>query len=178
MINIWRPSGLTHWGLVMHICISEPGQHWFRLWTQHLFGTKPLAESLLTYCQLDQKSVKFGWRFEYFLARKYIWTCCCKTLAILARPWHIKKKFFRPPVVSSVSFHEQPSPLCSLSKLWPKSSLSDLTLARLHCTHSKSWRGQPLVYAHYEKVTHIMLNCLEDTKNMFWIACHFEMAKV
>ena len=43
-----------------------------------LFGTKPLPESTLAYCQLDfweQISVKFELEFYHFYSRKSIWNC-------------------------------------------------------------------------------------------------------
>ena len=44
-----------------------------------LDGAKPLAEPMLTYCQLDPKehiSMKLYLKFEYFHLRKCIWACC------------------------------------------------------------------------------------------------------
>ena len=36
---------LTHWAQVTIICVSEPGHHWIRL-----------SETMLTYCQIDNKT--------------------------------------------------------------------------------------------------------------------------
>ena len=48
----WRPfclglNVLTHLPLVLHICVSELGQHWRRR------DDKSLPETMLVYCQLD-----------------------------------------------------------------------------------------------------------------------------
>ena len=45
----------------------------------HLFGTKPLPEPMLAYCQLDswkQISVKFESKFYHFHSSNYIWDHC------------------------------------------------------------------------------------------------------
>ena len=67
---------------------SSPSAAYIRWWTVsslvqimacRLFGTKPLPEPMLTYCQLDsweQISVKFESEFCHFHSRKFIWKCC------------------------------------------------------------------------------------------------------
>ena len=68
----------THLPLVPHICISELGYHWFQVMACRLFGTKPLPEPMMAYCQLDsqeQISVKFKTEFSNFHSRKCIWKC-------------------------------------------------------------------------------------------------------
>ena len=48
----WRYcSFLTHWDGVMHICISNLGHHCLTLC--HLFGTKPLSDTVPAYHWLD-----------------------------------------------------------------------------------------------------------------------------
>ena len=50
---------LTHLPLVPHICVDEIGHHWFK----RLFGTKPLPEPMLVYCQLDS-GISFKWNLN------------------------------------------------------------------------------------------------------------------
>ena len=85
----WRlGSWLTHLPLVPHMC-QWTGPSWVQVMTCHLFGTKPLPEPMLAYCQLDsweQISVKFESEFYHFLSRKCIWICRLpKIEAILSR---------------------------------------------------------------------------------------------
>ena len=66
---------------------SPPSAAYMRQWSGsafvqdmacRLFGTKPLPESMLAYCQLDsweQISVKFEFEFYRFHSRKCIWNC-------------------------------------------------------------------------------------------------------
>ena len=72
-------SELTHLPLVLHICVSELGHHWFRYW--------PVAYSVpshyLNQCWFivkwdswEQISVKFVSEFYHFHPRKCIWKCC------------------------------------------------------------------------------------------------------
>ena len=71
----WRPyclglNVLSHWGRVMHICISKVIHHWFRWWL--------IACSALYHCQLDPKehtSIKLCPKFKHFHSRECIWKC-------------------------------------------------------------------------------------------------------
>ena len=50
----------------------------FQIMASHLFGAKPLSESMLLYCQLDPNehiSVKFYLKFKSFHSRKCTWKC-------------------------------------------------------------------------------------------------------
>ena len=54
-----------------------------------LFGTKPLSEAKLPYCQPDPKehiSVKFYSRFKSFHSRKCTWKCRLPNVGISSRP--------------------------------------------------------------------------------------------
>ena len=66
---------------------SSPSSTYMRQWTGaalvqvmacRLFGTKPLPEPMLTYCQLDpweQNSLKFELKYETVHSQKCIWNC-------------------------------------------------------------------------------------------------------
>ena len=51
----------------------------------HLFGTKPLPEPVLAYCQLEQTSMAFESKCKIFHPWKCIWKCRLQNAAILYR---------------------------------------------------------------------------------------------
>ena len=59
----------------------------------HLFGTKPLSQPILYYCQLDPKeqtSVKLHSKFRHFHSRKCIWKCRLGNVFLFSRPQCVK----------------------------------------------------------------------------------------
>ena len=50
-----------------------------------LFGTQPLPERMLSYCQFEQNSVNFKSKYKIFHSWKYISKCDCKIAAILSQ---------------------------------------------------------------------------------------------
>ena len=85
--------------LVMHVCISESGQHWFRsalvqIMACRLFGAKPLPEPMLDYCQLDTWN-KFQWNLnqntKFFIHENASVNIVCKKAAILSRGRWVKE---------------------------------------------------------------------------------------
>ena len=65
--------------LLMHIYIRQNNiATLLQIMAWRLFGTKPLSETMLPYCQLDHKehiSVKFYFKFKSFYSRKRTWKC-------------------------------------------------------------------------------------------------------
>ena len=47
-LGIYCTPSLTHWCLIMHLCISERGHHWFIYLALHLSDFKPLPELMMT----------------------------------------------------------------------------------------------------------------------------------
>ena len=70
-------DSLTHWGRVMYICIRKLTIIGSDM-ACHLFGTKPLSEPMLLYCQFYPKkhiSVNFYLKFKSFHSRKRTRKC-------------------------------------------------------------------------------------------------------
>ena len=88
----------------LHIDInsSPPSAAYMHRWTGsslvqamacRLFGTKPLPEPMLAYCQLDsqeQISVKFESEFYHFHSRKFIWKYCLPNGGHLSGRYELK----------------------------------------------------------------------------------------
>ena len=69
-----------HWTPLGHRC---------QIMACRLFGTKPLSEQILSYCQLgpqEQTWVHFKYKDEHFLPQKSVKKLVCKAVAILFRP--------------------------------------------------------------------------------------------
>ena len=69
-----------NWGRVMHICVDDLGQPWFRYWRVAWSSPSHYLNQCWRICQLDiqkQISVKFEaiWLLFFFHWRKYVWIC-------------------------------------------------------------------------------------------------------
>ena len=79
----------TNWGWVTHICVSKKIQSWLQIMVCRLFGSKPLSEPMLPYCQLDSEeciSVKSYFKFKVYVQEDSLENVVCEMVAILPQP--------------------------------------------------------------------------------------------
>ena len=79
----------THWGRMTHICVSEKIPSWLQIMVCRLFGSKPLSEPMLPYCQLDSEeciSLKSYFKFKVFVHEYSLENVVYEMVAILPLP--------------------------------------------------------------------------------------------
>ena len=71
---------LTRWGWVMQKCISKIGHHWFRQWLVTCLAPKYYLNECWHIVNWTQILLKFESKYNNFLSRKCIWTCCLQNV--------------------------------------------------------------------------------------------------
>ena len=107
--------------------LGDISMHWWtgssldQLMACHLFGSKPLSELMLPYCQLGPKehiSIRFIWNSEVFTQENAFENIICKMVAILSLPKYVNIKADNNPLVLR-SGHQQTWYWPSLYAIFP-----------------------------------------------------------
>ena len=102
------PRILTHLPLVMHICESESGQHWFRLWlVAYLVPSHYLNQCwvIVNWTLRNKLQWNFNRNSYIFLQENAFESVICKMVVMLSQPQCVKRKptFIREMELVSLS---------------------------------------------------------------------------